>query len=506
MRHGMMIELDKCIGCQACVTACKARWKTSPEARRDWVLTIEHEDPTRGVGITFYPGLCNQCADHPCTSDCPTGATFVDGNGVVVVDPDLCIGCGNCVPMCPYSARHADPRKRIVEKCNFCAPEVARGGQPACVTTCLAECRHFGDLDDPKGSLVRLIRARQAEPLTLPGLRIGPKVYYAPPESRARILAAGIARPLERTALSRLWDRFTRPAARYLTPAVAVLAGVGGLLVNLRSRRRPPEHVEHAVPAESAAPTPGASSSTLPRHRLGLRILHWWNALSWVFLVATGTALMAAPAFALFGTAYPRWLASLLGGGGNLLWLHVTWGLLWAFTIVPFFLVFKRGGLEALREIRLTTDDLRWFLRKPLVMLGVRGVTLPPQDKYNAGQKVFALSALAGTALIIASGLVLTFHLGTPALIRAAILVHKLAILLALMGLAVHITMAAIIAEERPALRSMLTGEVAREHAETHSTKWVEELEEGKPSPPPERRERQQTDAEPTGPARSEPT
>jgi formate dehydrogenase gamma subunit len=500
----MMIELDKCIGCQACVTACKARWKTAPEARRDWVLTIEHDDPTRGVGITFYPGLCNQCADHPCTSDCPTGATFVDGNGVVVVDPDLCIGCGNCVPMCPYSARSADGRKGIVEKCNFCAPEVARGGQPACVMTCLAECRHFGDLDDPSGALVRLIRERKAEPLTLPGMSIGPKVHYAPPEARARILAAGIGRPLEPTALTRLWDRFTRPAARYLSPAVALLAGVAGVLVNLRARRRPAAHdAEHVVPAVEQP----VASATLPRHRLGLRILHWWNALSWVFLVATGTALMAAPAFALFGTAYPRWLSALVGGGANLLWLHVAWGLLWALTIVPFFLVFKRGGIEALREIRLTADDLRWFLRKPLVMLGVRGVTLPPQDKYNAGQKVFALSALAGTALIIASGLVLTFHLGQPALLRAAILVHKLAILLALAGLAVHITMAAIIAEERPALRSMLTGEVAREHAESHSSKWVEEIEAEKAvNPAPPRDGTQPTAAEPIGPARSEPT
>jgi sulfite dehydrogenase (quinone) subunit SoeB len=464
MRYGMLIEVDKCIGCQACVSACKARWDTGPGARRDWVLGIEHEGPQRGVGLTFYPGLCNHCAKHPCTADCPTGATYPDAKGVVVVDPDLCIGCGNCVPMCPYSARQADPRKRIVEKCNFCTPYVARGESPACVTTCLAECRHFGDLDDPASPVARLIRERRAEPLTLPGPDLGPKVYYAPPEERRHILAAGIGRPLEPTALTRVWQGLTRPAARYLTPAVALLAGAVGLLVNLRSRSLDPR-------------PPRTADETLPRHRLGMRLLHWWNALGWIVLLATGTALMATPAFALFGTGYPRWLSGLFGGGANLLWLHVAWGLLWSLTILPFFLVFKRGGLEAVREIRLTSDDVRWLLRKPLIMLGVRKVPLPPQDKYNAGQKVFALSALFGTTILIGTGLVLAFHLGPPSVLRGAILVHKLAILLALAGLAVHITMAAIIAEERPALRSMLTGEVVREHAETHSRKWVEELE-----------------------------
>jgi formate dehydrogenase gamma subunit len=143
---------------------------------------------------------------------------------------------------------------------------------------------------------------------------------------------------------------------------------------------------------------------------------------------------------------------------------------------VPLFLYFKGGGIEALREVRLTRDDLRWIARKPLAMLGLSRRPLPPQDKYNAGQKLFAISALIGTTLIIATGVVMTLHLGPPALIRAAIVTHKLAILLALVGLAVHITMAAIITEERPALRSMITGTVDREHAEHHSQKWVEEI------------------------------
>jgi Fe-S-cluster-containing dehydrogenase component len=175
MRYGMMIELDKCIGCMACVSSCKERWDSGPNAARDWVRTYEHGTRGQDLDITFYPGLCNQCADHPCTTDCPTDATFVDARtGVVVVDPEVCIGCGNCVSMCPYGARSPDPEQQIVEKCNLCLPYVEQGGDPACVTTCLSDCRHFGDLDDPHSDASRFIRDRRAKPLVTPEVQIGP--------------------------------------------------------------------------------------------------------------------------------------------------------------------------------------------------------------------------------------------------------------------------------------------------------------------------------------------
>jgi formate dehydrogenase gamma subunit len=111
-------------------------------------------------------------------------------------------------------------------------------------------------------------------------------------------------------------------------------------------------------------------------------------------------------------------------------------------------------------------------------MLGMKPpCVLPPQDKYNFGQKPFAISAMSGTALIIATGVVMTFHLGSPELVRMAIMLHKLAVMLALLGIAVHVTMAAIIAEERPALWSMIVGQIDREHARRHSAKWVAEHE-----------------------------
>jgi sulfite dehydrogenase (quinone) subunit SoeB len=476
VRYGMMIELDRCIGCLACVAACKERWDSGPEVARDWVHEVEFGRRGVDLGLTFFPGLCNHCADHPCTKECPTEATYMDARGVVVVEPELCIGCGNCVPLCPYSARFPDARKRIVEKCNFCAPYVARGEQPACVTTCLAECRHFGDLDDPQSRVAQLIAARQAAPLTTAQVQIGPKVFYAPPALRQRVLDRGVVKPTASTALTHLWQGATRPAAR-VVPALVAATAAFGLVANLLARRQrlQTSTAPAGQSAAQAAPGEDAEAALMPRHRLGLRFLHWFNALSWLVLLVSGTALMSSAAFALFGTSAPRWLANLVGGPAALLRLHVIWGLAWAALIVPLFLYYKRGGLEALQEIRLRRDDLRWLVQKPLVLLGRSSGPLPPQDKYNAGQKLFALSALAGTTLIIASGLVMTFHWGPPEVVRAAILLHKLAILLALVGLALHITMAAIIVEERPALRSMLSGKVERQHALHHSARWVEE-------------------------------
>jgi formate dehydrogenase gamma subunit len=482
MRYGMMIELDKCVGCQACVAACKERWDTGPKAARDWVFEYESGKRGKDLSLTFFPGLCNHCDGHPCTTDCPTGATFMNEQGIVVVDSDVCIGCGNCVSMCPYSARKVDEEKRIVEKCSYCEPYVKAGKQPACVETCLADCRHFGDLDDPKGDLTQLIKTRDAKPLTKPEHpNVGPRTYYAPADKRQTVLEQpGVIRKLEQSLLTKAWKNVTGPAARWAVPPMALLTGLGGLMINLRQRRMGKEQAPTTETQSDHHNGAHADDEKLFRHTRGMRVLHWFNAFSWLFLLLTGTALMVGSSFALFGPDVAKAIADFFGGAANLLKLHVVWGLLWAAIIVPFFLVFKHGGIEAIKEVLLTKDDIRWMMLKPLVMLGLTKKPLPPQDKYNAGQKMFAISALAGTTTIIATGLVMTFHIGPPELVSSAILLHKLAIMLALVGVAVHITMAAIIVEERPALKSMITGYVDRHHAESHATKWVDELEQQK--------------------------
>jgi len=482
MRYGMMIELEKCVGCLACVSACKEQWDTGPGAARDWVYTYEHGRRGEDLGITFYPGLCMQCEDRPCTRDCPTGATYRNENGVVVVNPDVCIGCGNCVSGCAYGARRFDPEKKIIEKCNFCAPYVARGETPACVQTCLARCRHFGNLDDPKGDLARRIRESGAKPLVTAKVNIGPKVYYSGDKQREHILSRNVIRSPETSWLTNLWSHYSLPLLRPLVPAASALVVLGGLVVNLRSRasQGPAPHAEKAQVGEETGPVPAGRSETLPRHRAGMRVLHWFNLLSWILLLATGTALMSAERFVIVNERYVNWMANLFGAPDGLLRFHVLWGLLWALVIVPVFLVYKKAGVEALREVRLTGDDMRWLLRKPWAMLGISRQPLPPQDKYNAGQKLFAIFVLLSTALIILTGFVMAFHLGSTTLVAACIFVHKILVATLLVGLSVHVTMAAIMREERPALRSMFSGRVSRAFAESHNAKWVMEYDKRK--------------------------
>ena len=479
MRQAMMIDLEKCVGCMACVSACKQQWGSGPGAARDWVKTYEQGTRGKDLSITFYPGLCMQCDQHPCTADCPTGATFMDEKGVVVVDPDVCIGCGNCISNCAYGARHADPVKKIVEKCNLCEPYVARGEQPACVGTCLAQCRVFGDLDDPTSELSKQVRERDARPLKTPQIDIGPKVTYAGAAQRERILAAGVITAPRTSTLTKIWGDASRPFARYFVPPFVVGTVAAGIFVNLLARRQRlakvvAEGASTTLPPSEASP---AKPSRLLRHRAGMRFLHWFNVVSWMLLLITGTALMSAKSFAFFGVVFPAWLASAFGGVARMLRFHALWGLLWSVVIIPLFLLYKSGGKEAFEEVCLRRGDLRWLMLKPFAMLGLAKQPLPPQDKYNAGQRIFAITAVLGTAVIIATGLVMTFHLGSAAVVAAAILVHKLAIAFAMLGLSVHLTMAVILSEERAALKSMFVGTIDREHAETHSTRWVEEIE-----------------------------
>ncbi len=175
-RWGMVVDLRKCVGCQACTAACKVENAVPERKFRTWVPEYELGDYPQ-VRKAFLPQLCNHCEQPACSKVCPTGATFQRQDGVVAVDSGICWGCGYCLNACPYDKRYFNPRTQVADKCSFCAHRVDRGLLPACVETCVGGARVFGDLQDPRSEVSRLLHTLPTAVLN-PAAGTRPQVFY----------------------------------------------------------------------------------------------------------------------------------------------------------------------------------------------------------------------------------------------------------------------------------------------------------------------------------------
>lgn len=195
MRWGVVIDLTRCVGCYACVVACKQENFVPPGLTFNRVLITESPEAVK----VMYPTQCNHCADPICVEVCPSGATRQTANGIVTVDQDQCVGCRYCLTACPYQVRVFNKENRgeffpgqgqtelehigekirpyqkgVVLKCDFCSrrvnggleeglqPGMDREATPACVIACPTQTRTFGDLDDPDSQVSQLIRQKRA--------------------------------------------------------------------------------------------------------------------------------------------------------------------------------------------------------------------------------------------------------------------------------------------------------------------------------------------------------
>lgn len=211
-RYGMIIDLERCNGCNACVLACKVE-HNAPDGILYTMILEREVGQYPNAGRIFFPVLCNHCEDAPCIPVCPTKATYARDDGIVLIDWDKCIGCGSCIAACPYDQRFKvkDSRSAAAEdgssythpdayeipegvpvKCDFCFHRVDQGRKPACVEVCPTQARIFGDLDETAstetataadGSQVESpplseIIARNNAWQLLPAKGTGPCVFY----------------------------------------------------------------------------------------------------------------------------------------------------------------------------------------------------------------------------------------------------------------------------------------------------------------------------------------
>ena len=193
-RWAMIADLNRCVGCQTCTSACKHTNATPPSVQWRKVLDVEAgEYPD--VKRAFVPVGCMHCEDPPCMHVCPSTATRQRPDGIVTIDYDICIGCAYCAVACPYQARfkidkplmaygaremkheaaREDPaRLGVAQKCTFCVDRIDFGlengltpgidaeATPACVNSCIADALHFGDTDDPDSNVSRLMKENKS--------------------------------------------------------------------------------------------------------------------------------------------------------------------------------------------------------------------------------------------------------------------------------------------------------------------------------------------------------
>jgi tetrathionate reductase subunit B len=175
-KYGIVIDGSKCIDCKACMIACKVENNVPEGFWRNWIRPLWDNSDSRRT--EFQPGQCMQCDTPSCVAACPVDATYKQADGLVVIDPQKCIGCGNCVTACPYGARYRNPGTRRADKCDFCEHRLKRSEEPACVVTCPTKARIFGDLNDPNSEVSRMVKGDKLVRVNAPHVNTRPNIYY----------------------------------------------------------------------------------------------------------------------------------------------------------------------------------------------------------------------------------------------------------------------------------------------------------------------------------------
>jgi len=171
---GWYIDLRKCVGCHTCAVSCKAENNTPPGMAWRQVITRE-SGKFPDVSAMFVTMACFPCEHPACQAACPIDGAVIkrEKDGVVLFDQEKCVGCRRCMWACPYGAPQFNTETKKVEKCTFCVHRLDVELQPACVSTCIGNALHFGDMSELSGE-------KQIDGFADPKLT-NPSVRFTPP-------------------------------------------------------------------------------------------------------------------------------------------------------------------------------------------------------------------------------------------------------------------------------------------------------------------------------------
>jgi Fe-S-cluster-containing dehydrogenase component len=179
-RKCLVINLDRCIGCYSCEVACKMENDVALGHHWNKLYQVEPYGEWPNVKTWWLSKQCQQCENAPCVEVCPTGASYRDEDGVVLIDQEACIGCQLCMTACPYDVRDYNDELGVVQKCTLCKHLTQNSDEkPACVKNCPGKARFFGDLDDPDSDVSRALAAADPDSIHyLPDEGNGPRTAY----------------------------------------------------------------------------------------------------------------------------------------------------------------------------------------------------------------------------------------------------------------------------------------------------------------------------------------
>ena len=150
-KYYLVQDKKRCIGCLSCEVHCKSNKGLPLGPRLGQIMPVGPKMVGRVPRMAFVFMPCFHCEEPWCVSVCPTGAMHKrPQDGIVFVEPSLCVGCKSCITACPWGAPQWNAETGKVVKCDYCKDRVDRGLQPACVTKCVTHCLQFGKADKPE--------------------------------------------------------------------------------------------------------------------------------------------------------------------------------------------------------------------------------------------------------------------------------------------------------------------------------------------------------------------